>query len=103
MAIDSNNNEAGAIPANLPYKAMRLSMENKNLLKSKGSIYVGVGSEKSATITYDEVDSSGTPTGKTITTPYTVPVTEALDPPSNDGKTYVLTCTNGTLSWQLKN
>jgi len=102
MAIDSNSNEAGAIPANLPYKAMRLSMENKNLLENKGSIYVGTGTSTSVTITYDEVDSNGTPTGKTITTSYAVPVTMALDPPPDNGRTYVLTSKNGILSWVLK-
>ena len=101
MAIDSNSNEPGAIPVNLPYRAMRLSMENKNLLKKQGSIYVGTGTTTEVTITYDEVDGNGNPTGKTITATYNVPVTEALDPPTTSG-TYVLTSTNGILSWEPK-
>lgn len=101
MAIDSNSNEPGAIPVNLPYKAMRLSMENKNLLKKQGSIYVGTGKTTKVTITYDEVDGNGNSTGKTITATYDVPVTEALDPPTKSGP-HVLTFNNGTLSWEPK-
>ena len=33
----------GEIPAGLPGNIMRKSMENKNLLKKKGSMYVGTG------------------------------------------------------------
>ena len=46
MMADSNNfivNGENTIPAGLASDLMRMSMENKSLLKTKGSIYVGTG------------------------------------------------------------
>lgn len=42
--------ETGTIPNNLYANEMRVSMENKNLLSKRGSIYVGMGTENSVPV-----------------------------------------------------
>lgn len=69
---------SGAIPNGQLAPVMRRSMENKNLLVDRGSIYVGTGT------TYDTLDSEdGTNTYKTA-------ITQALPPPE-EGLKQVLT------------
>lgn len=46
---DEVSKEVGAIPDNCWANVMRVSMENKNLLSDKGSIYVGTGQKNSVT------------------------------------------------------
>lgn len=49
--IDLRNNEQ--IPNGLPGEAMRKSMENKNILAEKGSLYVGTGAVETVEILGD--------------------------------------------------
>ena len=81
--------EENCMANNIPYKFFRLGVESKGLLDKKGGLYVGTGRTVSATVTIDGGDV------------YTceIPVTMQLEPPENDGKTYVLTCVNGVLNW----
>ena len=76
-AIASN----GHIRNGLPGKPMRMAMETKALLGTKGSMYVGNGNS-------DSVELTGTTGGKEE---YTIPQTVALNPPTADGN-YVLVC-----------
>lgn len=69
-------NESGCIANNLSMKAMRVAMENKGLLKNAGALYCGTG--RVNTVTID---------GET----YNIPITIAVDPPTEgvkDGVTY---------------
>lgn len=69
IAKDGNDNPINTIPAGLRADIMRCSMENKNLLQTKGAIYVGTG----------EVLQLGDGNDSDIT----VAKTEALDPGTN--------------------
>ena len=93
-------NDAGAptcINNGLPGEVMRKAMENKNILQAKGAMYVGTGTTQ--TITIADANSDG------IEGNYVVAVTEALNPPTEDG-TYILQCVvtggSATLSWVPK-
>lgn len=92
----ANNNtydasDASVIGNNLPPRAMRYTMENKNLLKRKGSLYVGTGKTKETTIRIQDPSSES---GYSDVT-YDIPTTEALTPPTTAG-TYLLKCVVGT-------
>lgn len=76
-----NNDGVNTIPNGLPAALMRQSMENKNLLQSKGAIYGGTG----------ETNTVTTDTGN-----YQVAETAAVTPPTTvetGADTYVLTYT----------
>jgi hypothetical protein len=81
------------ISSNLPPRAMRYSMENKNNLKERGSIYVGLGSKRNTTInvgTINGIEQDGvTNTTETVPQKFEIPETGVLEPPTGDG-TYVL-------------
>lgn len=64
----------GAIPNQQLASVMRRSMENKNLLAKKGSIYVGTGTDQSTTV--------GSDTFKTA-------ITEALEAPAENGRVLI--------------
>lgn len=83
-------NEKNVIPTNQYARAMRMAMEDKNLLIRAGSLYVGTG--KTQTVSpYEDSELE-----------IEVPITAPLNPPLQDG-TYVLTCIvvggKATLSW----
>ena len=70
------DSEPGCIAGGLPYKVMRIAMENKGLLDKAGALYCGTGRTISVTVGNDT---------------YNIPETIAVDPPSNgvqDGVTY---------------
>lgn len=70
-------NEVGAIQNNLPGQAMRVAIENKDLLKENGSVYVGTGETNHIEI------SEGVE--------YDVPVTKAAVPSSGEtGQQYLV-------------
>lgn len=83
----------GHICNGLPGKPMRMAMETKALLATKGSMYVGNGNKDSVRL----VGTGGS-------TDYSIPQTAALNPPVENG-TYVLVCkvNNGTatVGWVL--
>lgn len=86
-------NESGCI-AVLPTKAMRIAMENKGLLSKAGALYCGTG--KVNTVTLNVLSEDGNTT-ETVT--YDVPVTIAVDPPTNgvkNGVTYGIQFTVST-------
>ena len=85
----ANVSTDGFIRNGLPGKPMRMAMETKDLLRQKGSIYVGTGNSRTITLVGED-EGEGTS--------YTIYETEALNPPSETG-TYVLKCINGTLQW----
>lgn len=61
---DNNNfvvNGENTIPAGLASDLMRMSMENKNLLKTKGSIYVGTGQTNKDNVAITEALEPGEP------------------------------------------
>ena len=73
----SQTNEVGAIQNNLPGQAMRVAIENKDLLKENGSVYVGTGETNHIEI------SEGVE--------YDVPVTKAAVPNSGEtGQQYLV-------------
>lgn len=71
MAEFNSSTESGCIAGNLPFKVMRVAMENKGLLKKAGSLYCGTGKVNSVTIENEEYD---------------VPVTIAVEPPEGGVK-----------------
>ena len=82
------------ISSNLPPRAMRYSMENKNNLEKRGSIYVGLGTKRTTTINVNEiieVNEKGVNTTKKATEKFEIPETGVITPPTSDG-TYVLVC-----------
>lgn len=89
---EGEEEEVNSIPTNLYARAMRLMMEDKNLLKNRGSIYVGTG--KTQTV-------QPVPDGPV----YEIPITAPLNPPLQDG-IYELQCVvrSGeiTLQWYRK-
>ena len=95
---DINTTEGCRIKNGLPGKAMRYAMETKGLLKNKGSIYVGMGTDDPTTINGAEESGSNT---------YHTPLTAALNPPTAQG-TYALVCnvsSSGqvTIGWKSVN
>ena len=82
----SVDKEKGCIAGGLPYKAMRIAMENKGLLDKAGALYCGTGKVNPVTLNVLSEDGSTT---ETVT--YNVPITIAVNPPSEgvqDGVTY---------------
>jgi hypothetical protein len=83
------------ISSNLPPRAMRYSMENKNNLKEKGSIYVGLGTKRTTTINVNEIigvkEDGMTNETKMVTEKFEIPETGIITPPKSRG-TYVLVC-----------
>ena len=64
--------ESGCIASGLALRGMRLAMENKDLLKQAGSMYIGTGRLNKVTIVMED----GTKTQ------FEVPETIAVEPPS---------------------
>ena len=88
MAIFNSDieTETGCIAGNLPLKLMRVAMENKGLLGQAGALYCGTGKVNPVTLNVLSEDGSTT---ETVT--YNVPITIAVNPPSEgvqDGVTY---------------
>ena len=82
----STDDEKGCIAGGLPYKAMRIAMENKGLLAQAGALYCGTG--KVNPVTLNVLSEDGSTTEKVT---YNVPITIAVNPPSEgvqDGVTY---------------
>ena len=82
------------ISSDLPPRAMRYSMENKNNLKKRGSIYVGLGTKRTTTInvgTIDTTEQGGTIKTEVVPQSFEIPETGIITPPMING-TYVLTC-----------
>ena len=82
----SVDKEEGCIAGGLPLKAMRIAMENKGLLDKAGALYCGTGKVNPVTLNVLSEDGSTT---ETVT--YNVPITIAVNPPSEgvqDGVTY---------------
>ena len=90
-------NEPGCIAGGLPYKVMRIAMENKGLLDKAGALYCGTGNVRTVEAVVKKLDKDGNvqkdDKGNEITqtVSYDIPETIAVDPPSNgvqDGVTY---------------
>ena len=90
-----DNNTGDCIGSNLPPRAMRYTMESKNNLRKKGSLYVGLGEQRTTTInvgTISGVQGDGQTNDIEITpTDYSIYKTGVIDPPSEKG-TYILVC-----------
>ena len=91
------DDEKGCIAGGLPYKAMRIAMENKGLLDKAGALYCGTGNVNPIKVVVKKLDGNGNvqtdDEGKEIaeTVTYNIPVTIAVNPPSEgvqDGVTY---------------
>lgn len=81
------------ISSNLPPRAMRYSMENKNNLEKRGSIYVGLGTKRNTTINVNEitgVDEHGVNTTDVVKQKFEIPETGVLEPPTGEDGIYVL-------------
>ena len=82
------------ISSNLPPRAMRYSMENKNNLEKRGSIYVGLGTKRETTInvgTINGIEQDGVNETEVVTQKFEIPQTGIITPPTSRG-TYVLVC-----------
>ena len=91
---DLNNNKKDCIASDLPPRAMRYTMESKNNLKNRGSLYVGLGQTRDANIKVKSTitpDDGGESTTEVIDQKYRIPKTGVINPPKGNG-TYVLTC-----------
>ena len=55
--FDETQGFKDCISSNLPPRAMRYSMENKNNLEKRGSIYVGLGTKRNTTINVGTIDA----------------------------------------------
>ena len=64
------DDEPGCIAGGLPYKAMRIAMENKGLLDKAGALYCGTGRTIPVTVGNDT---------------YNIPETIAVSPPLPEG------------------
>lgn len=82
-------NEPGCIAGGLPYKVMRIAMENKGLLAQAGALYCGTGKVNTIKVVVKKLDKDGNVQkdgeGKEITETvlYDIPETIAVDPPEN--------------------
>lgn len=90
--IDSNN----VIPNSKPAAPMRMSMENKNLLTTKGAIYVGTGTTN--TVTINVVDSANVSSTDT----YNVAKTASLAPGSDGAVLESNSSSEYGLRWRIK-
>lgn len=89
--------ESGCIASGLPFKAMRIAMENKGLLNKAGALYCGTGNIRTVEVVVKKLDKDGNvqkdDKGNEITQKvlYDIPETIAVNPPSEgvqDGVTY---------------
>lgn len=82
------------ISSNLPPRAMRYSMENKNNLEERGSIYVGLGTKRETTInvgTINGIEQDGaTNTTEVVPQKFEISETGVLNPPTGTDGVYVL-------------
>ena len=82
------------ISSNLPPRAMRYSMENKNNLEKRGSIYVGLGTKRNTTInvgTINTIEQDGvTNTTEIVPQNFEIPETGVLEPPTGADGVYIL-------------
>lgn len=78
MAILSLKDQDGVIPNNLRADVMRKSMENKNLLTHKGSLYIGTGTTESYEVDGNQVNICQT-SELTPGSPYTVLKVKVID------------------------
>lgn len=87
--FQNQNEEINNIENNQYARVMRLQMENKDLLRQAGALYIGTGYTETVTV------FNGTESYEVE-----IPITAALNPPANiPGATYVLKCTNGVVRW----
>ncbi len=83
--------ESGCIASGLPFKAMRIAMENKWLLNKAGALYCGTGNIRTVEVVVKKLDKDGNvqldENGKemTETVLYDIPETIAVSPPPLDG------------------
>ena len=83
--------ESGCIASGLPFKAMRIAMENKGLLNKAGALYCGTGNIRTVEVVVKKLDKDGNvqkdDKGNEITETvlYDIPETIAVDPPSENG------------------
>lgn len=92
--FDKTEGFKDCISSNLPPRAMRYSMENKNNLKERGSIYVGLGTTRETTInvgTISGIEQDGENETQVVTETFNIPETGIITPPESNG-TYVLVC-----------
>lgn len=92
--FDETQGFKDCISSNLPPRAMRYSMENKNNLEKRGSIYVGLGTKRNTTInvgTINAIEQDGVNETEIVTENFEIPETGIITPPTSDG-TYVLVC-----------
>ena len=76
---------ADCISDGLPPRAMRYTMENKNNLSKRGSMYVGLGEKRETTIAF-KTDAEG----ELQTVKYQSAKTGVLEPPTGQDGIYVL-------------
>ena len=90
-------NEPGCIAGGLPYKIMRIAMENKGLLDKAGALYCGTGNVRTVEAVVKKLDGDGNVQlddkgkEKTEKVLYDIPETIAFSPPENgvqNGVTY---------------
>lgn len=85
------DDEPGCIAGGLPFKAMRIAMENKGLLDKAGALYCGTGNVRTVEAVVKKLDKDGNvqkdDKGNEITETvlYDIPETIAVSPPSPDG------------------
>ena len=91
----NNSNEVGAIKNNLPGRAMRVAMENKALLASKGQLYAGTGP------TGNSIVVTGMDGGQVT---YNIPKTAATPAPTMPNTVLTFTGEGDTgLEWKAAN
>lgn len=79
--------ESGCIAGGLPFKAMRIAMENKGLLDKAGALYCGTGNIRTVEAVVKKLDENGDvqldQEGNEITETvlYDIPETIAVKPP----------------------
>lgn len=87
----SLTDESGCIASGLPFKAMRIAMENKGLLSQAGALYCGTGKLRTIEAVVKKLDKNGNvqldQDGNEITETvlYDIPETIAVNPPSVNG------------------
>ncbi len=92
--FDETQGFKDCISSNLPPRAMRYSMENKNNLEKRGSIYVGLGTKRNTTInvgTINAIEQDGVNETEIVTENFEIPETGIITPPTSNG-TYILVC-----------
>ena len=91
--FDETEGFKDCISSNLPPRAMRYSMENKNNLEKKGSIYVGLGTKRTTNINVGTIISVEDDVNSTSVETQTFDISETgvINPPISNG-TYVLIC-----------